>query len=705
MTYTNNLVSEMLFWKSHDSIPDNSLRVSGKQIVVAQESAARMAGHSLRTSSEEYGVVDGLVTGATGLDICRQFDVSRTWHQHVLRGFVDISISTEETAGGIDLSSAQMADEELASVSFFSAKTPNPICPIPCNPDNIGTHARASLAKLFGPNADWSCEQQLQAVKSAVGDKHFLAVLPTGAGKSLVFLIYAMLHPQRITLVVVPTLSLRDSIVSRVTESSAGVLVATDLKVVDRGLVIMTYEKFNVSFDVFLSKWITGSIHRVFLDEGHAIVNCPFISQSKLNIFPRIRVHAKGCILSATIDQRVESQLKSLFGVTDVIRKSSDRPNLQYVMEECPARLRCPEILNLIANLGQSEWRVLIYCHSIARVEEIFNILSETVGVTKYHASLEDIEKSRSTVMWNTGLKRIMVATTAFLEGIDCGTVRLVVIDGIPYSMFDFVQMAGRGGRDGHPAICKMFFSDFEAVDDKRMEVLLVAKGRRGCIRRCITSTFDGELGGFSCHDRPCQICNMCSRRSLTEAVDDMRRNEKALVALDSEYKRFIEQSREIKCLLRFMKSQFCAVCFADNLSLDSTHTFDSCPLLGVDSRRCLSCFNASAFHVPHFSDCPFFLKSYATRIPICGLCWLPNAIGNECAHGGILMGNKCGFFATKIAWIYRRSRDLKKQGGGLPQLLLEYKHVATEVEDGILNGIRWLATIENRYVLDNRYA
>ncbi|RIA79951.1 putative sgs1 protein, partial [Glomus cerebriforme] len=106
--------------------------------------------------------------------------------------------------------------------------------------------------------------------------------------------------------------------------------------------------------------------------------------------------------------------------------------------------------------------RIIIYCATHFSCEYLYNKLQEnltTISIGYYHGGLRDDEREIATNNWKSNNTKIMIATSAFGMGINSDNVRVVIHVGIPMSITNLIQEAGRAGRDGSPARHFIFFS------------------------------------------------------------------------------------------------------------------------------------------------------------------------------------------------------------------------------------------------------
>jgi hypothetical protein len=330
--------------------------------------------------------------------------------------------------------------------------------------------------------------------------------------------------------------------------------------------------------------------------------------------------------------------------------------------------------------LGGGDWRMIIYCVSVKRTLEVSEHL-EGFGARAYHAELTGDIKRLVSEEWMAGAVKVMVATTAFLEGIDSPAVRVVVIDGLPYSIFDLVQMAGRAGRDGLYAKCVLLFSECEASDDKRRAVLQLAQSS-GCVRSRLTLATDGHGKEVSCADRECAKCSWClsnGGRVLSSSGVNIRA---VNVNLTRDVHAAVQaKNAELNEIMLFLKKGACAICLCNGKEV--FHRAIECPgLPPTGTARCPSCFNAGWIHQGN-SGCPFFRRNDST----CGLCWLPGRVTDQNVIESHQFGNRCIHFASKLAWIYTRSKEVSSR----ETLMKEYNSLHINKQNGLMQGIYWV--------------
>jgi len=115
-----------------------------------------------------------------------------------------------------------------------------------------------------------------------------------------------------------------------------------------------------------------------------------------------------------------------------------------------------------LRRICEGEGKTIVYCNSRAEATKVAQALSKDVGhaVTFYHANMPPVERNRVEGYFRAGDLRIIVATSAFGEGIDLPDVRNVVLYHLNFNFTEFNQQAGRAGRDGAPAQIHLLFNE-----------------------------------------------------------------------------------------------------------------------------------------------------------------------------------------------------------------------------------------------------
>ncbi len=343
---------------------------------------------------------------------------------------------------------------------------------------------RARLHELFG-FADFRPGQE-EVVRAAVEGRDTLALMPTGSGKSLTYQLAAMLRPEP-TLVLSPLIALMKDQVDKLPPEIAATATfvnsslepeetASRLRDVADGRTRLLYaapERLrNAAFVETLREIGVGL---VVIDEVHCVSMWGHDFRPDY-LFIRRALTELGdptvLGMTATATPATAAEIANALGRTiAVVRTSVVRPNLRYDVEEVAGnedRLRI-----LVERLRAVEGgSAIVYARSRDSCERVARTLrGHGLRMEHYHAGLEADERSRVQDDFVSGRIRGVVATTAFGMGIDKPDVRLVCLFNYPDSLESYVQMVGRGGRDGAPSETVLLASPSDATAVRRFAV------------------------------------------------------------------------------------------------------------------------------------------------------------------------------------------------------------------------------------------
>src|SRR6266581_2568760 len=327
--------------------------------------------------------------------------------------------------------------------------------------------AREVLAERFGHSA--FRVHQLKVLGPLLAGRSVLAVLPTGAGKSLCYQIPALMARGRaLTLVVSPLVAL-----------------VRQLRRAEREVSLLA------------------------VDEAHCIVEWGNEFRPVYRRLDRYRYLLRDPVTialtgSATPDTRGEILRALRIPDAHVVLTSFDRPNLVFAVER--VRDDRERFARVRQRIREADGAVIVYAPTRRLIELVTRaLLRRGVRAAPYHAGLTPGTRRRVLAAFLQDRPPVVVATSAFGMGIDKPDVRQVIHWGPPRTLEAYYQEAGRAGRDGRPAGCVTLWhqSDFD-WDDCTPEVRRYVEGR-ACRRRMLLHYFGERIGR-------CAGCDRCPR-------------------------------------------------------------------------------------------------------------------------------------------------------------------------------------------------
>ena len=388
-------------------------------------------------------------------------------------------------------------------------------------------------------------EGQTEIIDTILSGRDALAIMPTGAGKSLCYQVPALLLPG-ITLVVSPLISLMQDQVKSLNE--AGIHAAyinssltegqinKALSFAARGVYKIIYvapERLETAS--FLSFALHTPISMATVDEAHCISQWgQDFRPSYLKIIDFVEQLPGNPIISAftaTATEVVKNDIARILKLKNpnIVVTGFDRENLYYQVEHLTGKQKDIFIQNYIETHPNESG--IIYCATRKNVDTLYEkLLKQGVSVTRYHAGMSNDIRKKSQDDFIYDRAQVVIATNAFGMGIDKSNVRFVIHYNMPQSMENYYQEAGRAGRDGEPAKCILLFStqdvmisklllgskDFEGMDFQEIDQVKRQDSRRlqlmegycmttSCLRNYILEYF-GETTHQSCDN--CGNCH-----------------------------------------------------------------------------------------------------------------------------------------------------------------------------------------------------
>jgi ATP-dependent DNA helicase RecQ len=374
--------------------------------------------------------------------------------------------------------------------------------------------ARALLAARFG-HARFRT-QQLRVLGPLLAGQDVLAVLPTGAGKSLCYQVPALLG-DGLSLVVSPLISLmQDQVGSLRRRGVAAAYLNSTLEPAQRRAVLRAALRGELTLLYCAPERLQSLVgtlaagqRRVMLlavDEAHCIVEWGNEFRPVYRALGRFRAllgRPLTIALTGSATAAARQEIRQVLGLEHAVEvlASFDRPNLHFAVERVRddvarfARLRA---------LLQGEGTSIVYAPT-RRLTEVVTRALLRVGVRAgpYHAGLPPRTRRDMLDAFLTGSLRVIVATSAFGMGIDKPDVRQVLHWGPPRALEGYYQEAGRAGRDGAPASCRILWRPQDLAWGHVTPVVRNYLLGRTCRRRALLAYFGERL-------ERCGGCDVC---------------------------------------------------------------------------------------------------------------------------------------------------------------------------------------------------
>jgi ATP-dependent DNA helicase RecQ len=330
--------------------------------------------------------------------------------------------------------------------------------------------------------------EQTRGIEAVLSGRNVLMVLPTGFGKSACYQIPSMLLPKPVVLISPLLALLKDQYEKlvkfdvpavRLDGTVRGKARAAALERVRKGgsLLVMTTPE-TLGSEEAGSVLRESGLSLAAIDEAHCISEWGYdFRPAYLQIGDRLRALGAPPILAltATATDKVRADITRFLGMRDaeVVSSSPHRSNLAFEVIECREAARARALARLAQRLRRPG---IIYCTTTREVDTVFTILSRLgIPAHRYHGKMAAGERStQQDLFMKPGRRTVMVATNAFGLGIDKPDIRYVVHGQSPASLEQYVQEAGRAGRDGAKANCILLFDP----NDRETHEALLSRSR-----------------------------------------------------------------------------------------------------------------------------------------------------------------------------------------------------------------------------------
>ncbi len=417
---------------------------------------------------------------------------------------------------------------------------------VDCQGDALRVLSQSFGFAAFRPGQD-------RVIEALLAGRDVLAVMPTGAGKSLCYQVPALMRDGT-AIVVSPLVALmKDQVAALRLNGIAAETINSSLsrddnvaawrRVQGGGIKLLYMSPERLMTEQMLAAVARFGPSLIAIDEAHCISQWgpafrpEYAALHRLRgLFPDLPIAA----LTATADPVTRDDIvEKLFdGRADAVVTGFDRPNLMLAVEMKKSWKK--QMLDFVdAHRGESG---IVYCLSRRKTEEAAELLCENGHkAIPYHAGMQSAVRTAAQDRFMTEPGTVIAATIAFGMGIDKPDIRFVLHTDLPGSPEAYYQEIGRAGRDGEAADTLMLYglddirmrrtfiededsgSDRKRREHKRLDSLLAYCEAAECRRRMLLQYF-GEAA------EPCGRCDLCV--SPVETVDATEDGQKILSAV-----------------------------------------------------------------------------------------------------------------------------------------------------------------------------
>jgi ATP-dependent DNA helicase RecQ len=388
---------------------------------------------------------------------------------------------------------------------------------------------------------------QYQTIEQVLAGHDAFVLMPTGAGKSLIYQLSGLLMPG-LAIIVSPLIALMQDQVDRLHANGiAATYINSSLAASERSrrerdalngtlkLLYVAPERLMAPSFLSLLDQVQNNVGLSFMaiDEAHCVSEWGHDFRPEYRQLGQLRKrysHVPMMALTATATERVRDDILTQLQLRDpyIHVASFNRPNLTYEVRPKSSGASYRELLHILQK--QPDAATIIYCQSRKGVDDLSEYLRrDGINALPYHAGLTNEERNENQTRFMRDNVSVLVATIAFGLGIAKPDVRAVVHYDLPRSLEGYYQESGRAGRDGLPASCVLFFNygdrmkvaytitqksseQEQMIAYQQLQQVMTYSDSSMCRRRVLLAYF-----GETYTEENCGNCDNCLRPTVIE--------------------------------------------------------------------------------------------------------------------------------------------------------------------------------------------
>lgn len=400
--------------------------------------------------------------------------------------------------------------------------------------DAVKSRELSNLYKKQVENGELSKEELQEIIYDQDGNERGkqIVLLPTGAGKSLCFLVPSLLIDGP-TLILYPLLALMSDQQRRMEEGNMEIVVFKgqqsqevrnqNFEKLKNGAKVILANPEVLQSENLLEQIAKFNIKHIAIDEAHCVSEWGDTFRPAYttvgNIIKKLGnpvVTAFTATASPTVLERISQIMFD--GKAHIVQSDSDRPNIIYHVVKTATKEK-----TALEYAEKSKKPLIVFCSTRKRAENLSKTFAEYFGYDKvkfYHAGLEKSEKDKIEKWFYPKTDAILCSTCAFGMGVDKKDIRTVIHLDPPPTAESYIQEAGRGGRDGKTSNAILLWSyenktaALKHKENSRERVLLKFAESTDCRRQILLDALGGEQA-------VCSGCDNCFGNSIHYAEDE----------------------------------------------------------------------------------------------------------------------------------------------------------------------------------------